>query len=149
MVEGRPAVGRPMPVWCEEKNMKVTKKQLREAAKTRLEKRVADWACSIADDYDGDPCRPLREVLQHGCASGVVTPLIYYKDTERFYRRYEAEIWDLVADCAARRGERTFSFLVNLNRDQPGGYTQVANMLAWFGFEEAAYNLASALKVIE
>ena len=50
---------------------------------------------SIRDTYDIDT---LREIRDHGCASGAAHDHIYYRDTIKFYDEYQDEIVDYIED---------------------------------------------------
>ena len=50
---------------------------------------------SVRDSYDIDT---LREIRDHGCASGVAHAHIYYSDTIKFFDEYEDEIIEYIAD---------------------------------------------------
>ena len=50
---------------------------------------------TIKDQYDLDT---LREIVEHGCQSGVATNHIYYYQTRRFYDQHEEEIVEYVSD---------------------------------------------------
>ena len=47
----------------------------------------------IVETYDIDT---LREIRDHGCASGVAHDHIYYRDTIKFYDSYQDEIVDYI-----------------------------------------------------
>jgi len=130
-----------------------TKKQVMSVAQTGLEKAVAEWLCDRADDYDGDPCGPLRDLFQGGCMSGMVSHLVYYCDTVPFYEQHKADIWALGIEQAEDFGNKNvFEFFAGLNvgnLGDLGDYNQVANGLAWYGFEEAARRIENALNSLD
>lgn len=81
----------------------------------------------------------IRDLLQHGCVSGMVTDLIYYKDSNAFSDKYEGEIWDLANEQMESFGEteNILQFFANLNGSKDvGSMEQFKNLLAWYGFEE-------------
>ena len=47
----------------------------------------------IKDTYDYETC---KEIVNHGCKSGVCSQHIYYADTLRFFEKYAQEITDEV-----------------------------------------------------
>ena len=51
----------------------------------------------IKDTYDYETC---KEIVDHGCQSGVCSQHIYYADTIRFFEEHEGEITDYVVDSA-------------------------------------------------
>ena len=50
---------------------------------------------SVQSSYDIDT---LREIVEHGCASGVAFDHIYYHQTLSFFDNYEDEIIEYIAD---------------------------------------------------
>lgn len=77
----------------------------------------------------------LQDVLQHGCQSGMVSGLIYYKDTLAFYNEH-------VDDIEALREETEDS----IGEPLAIGYPSY-NWLAWFGYEETARKIADELGI--
>ena len=53
----------------------------------------------LAQSQDSEDAKGILEnVLTHGCESGMVNHLIYYKDTVAYYEEHEEEIKDLVTE---------------------------------------------------
>ena len=50
---------------------------------------------NIKATYDYETC---KEIVNHGCQSGVCSEHIYYGDTIRFFETYEDEIIEFIAD---------------------------------------------------
>jgi hypothetical protein len=75
------------------------------------------------------------DLQQHGCISGMISSMIYYKDTEEFFHKYYEEIIDLKTEFEESTGE-------SLKIPH-----QVANYLAWFSFEKVSYQLANELEL--
>ena len=50
---------------------------------------------SVKESYDIDT---LREIVEHGCVSGVAHEHIYYSETLTFFDNYEDEIVEYIAD---------------------------------------------------
>jgi len=99
----------------------------------------------------------LNEVLNHGCISGTIPGLIYYRDTCKFYKKHKSAILELVSEYEDSTGEKItdliskqidystgefYSALSRYNED----YAQVYNWLAWFGFEQICYMLSDILE---
>ncbi len=80
-----------------------------------------------------DPKAFFKDLLQHGCISGMVGKLIYYKDTHAFYDNHYAEIEELREEYEESTGEP----LKTPNN--------LKNFLAWFAFEQVAYQLFVSL----
>ena len=74
----------------------------------------------------------IEDIINHGCASGIVPALVYYSDTEAFFDRHADEIFDLYNEAKAEYGEMN----IELSR----------NNLAWFGFETMAQNILYELE---
>ena len=49
----------------------------------------------IKDTYDYETC---KEIVNHGCESGVCSQHVYYGDTIKFFKTYEDEIIEFLAD---------------------------------------------------
>jgi len=109
---------------------------------TPLERACAQWLNAEARDYDSGVAGVINDLRQGGCQSGMVGELIYYTDTVKFYKRYQAEIDDLYA-----KGVREFGkdFLGDKwdDADPFARDVQNQNLLAWLGFEETCFRLAS------
>ena len=74
-----------------------------------------------------------EDLLQNGCSGGMVGSLIYYRDTEKFFDTHYEEIMELKTEFEESTGE---------TMKIPH---QLKNHLAWFGFEQTAYNLVSEI----
>ena len=81
-----------------------------------------------------DPQTFFKDLLQHGCISGMVTKLIYYKDTHDFYDKHYTEIEELREEYEESTGE-----CLPIKND-------LKNFLAWFAFEQVAYRLVSGIE---
>ncbi|WP_456440816.1 DUF7222 domain-containing protein [Psychroserpens sp.] len=75
------------------------------------------------------------DLQQHGCISGMISPLIYYKDTHQFFDDYYSEIEQLREDTEDSLGEP-----IQIKGD-------LKNTLAWFAFEETAYQMSLNLEI--
>ena len=122
--------------------MKTKLKKLN-VAETELEKAVQNWLNDKASDYDDNLMGVLNDLLQHGCISGMVGSLVYYRDTNDFYDRHQEDIDQLVYDMAEEMGYKNiYEFIASLNgAENVGGEEQHKNLLTWFAFEETARNL--------
>lgn len=123
--------------------MQQSKRLPKRQQETKLERVVRYWLNSRAADYE-DGWKGAYKDLQHGCATGIVSTLIYYSDTVKFYKRHREEIDGLLAEMldstgstvAELFGERWASY------DPLGRSEENQNLLAWFGFEETARKIA-------
>jgi len=94
----------------------------------------------IAEEQDG---LSIDEVVKHGCVSGIVSSLIYYSDTVKFYNEHEEEIWDMLEDHSRNYGsENVLEFIGGFNgAKNVGGLDQFKNLLAWWSVEETCHHL--------
>ena len=121
--------------------MKLTLSNVRELksnSTSSLFKRVCNYVIDRWGDYN-DKKYIFTDVLNHGCQSGVVTELIYYSDTVRFYKQYRQEINDLLYDAMNGTGLYAPFELFGDKWDKEDPLAQDdfnQNLLAWFGFEE-------------
>ena len=85
----------------------------------------------------------LDEVMEHGCVSGIVSSLIYYADTVKFYNRHEEEIWELLEDHSQSYGsDNVLEFIGSFNgAKHVGDLEQFKNLLAWWSVEETIRTL--------
>ena len=126
---------------------RLTKLSVRKAATTRLEKNVVAWWLEHSDGYEG-LMGPLGDLFRGGCASGVVGHLIYHTDTLAFYKKYKGEIAVLLQRELAETGCTIAELLPDWDTSDPLCLdTQNQNLLAWFGFETAARDLAGKLEL--
>ena len=80
----------------------------------------------------------IEDTAEHGCAGGTVSELIYYADTEAFYKKYKEEIWQRLSDIADDMGEPSILHLIvtfNGSKDV-GSELQLRNLLAWWACED-------------
>lgn len=126
--------------------MKLTKENVEKLkGKSALTDYVLDYVLDRWDDYD-DKKVIFSDVLEHGCQSGVVTSLIYYDDTTKFYDNYRDEINALLYDLMAETGIYNPSELFGdkWDREDPLVLDVLnKNLLAWFAFEETLRQIAS------
>lgn len=132
----------------------MTIKQLKEninqlKGMSKLHKRVINDIISDSKDYDGNFIEKLRarcECVNEGCANGMVSNLIYYKDTVPFFKKYIVEIGYLLNDLRENIGMTIYE-LKDFDREDIFCRTiHNQNQLAWFGYEEVSMQL---LEVIE
>lgn len=97
-----------------------------------IRKIVAQEA--LDHSYD-DPKNFFCDLLSHGCASGMIGSLIYYRDTHKFFDLHYSEIEELRYEYEDNLGEP-----LQIKGD-------LKNFFAWFAFEETAYRLAHELEL--
>ena len=87
---------------------------------------------SVRDSYE---IETLREIVEHGCVSGVAHQHIYYSDTIKFFDEYEDEIIEYIADTLG--GE----FNEELWTNNPCNITGYKNDTVWTFVELVASQL--------
>lgn len=118
-------------------------KRLRRDSDNKLFRHVCSWVIERWSDYSNKDYI-FRDVLEHGCVSGVVSELIWYSQTTAFYKRYREEINELLKDCMYSTGLYSMKDLFGKNWDDEDPLiidTHNQNLLAWFGFEETLRNI--------
>ena len=84
----------------------------------KLEKAVINI---ILEEGHDDTIGYIENINNYGCASGCVSALIYYSDTESFFDKYSNEILELLNDFNTEVREINFEI--------------TKNNLSWFAFE--------------
>jgi hypothetical protein len=79
----------------------------------------------------------LADLLQHGCASGMVGELCYYKSTHAFYDYFYNEIEEM-----RERHEDDLGEPIKIKGD-------LKNFFAWLAFEETTRELAQQVLELE
>ena len=88
---------------------------------SELKNAVIEIALNNIDNYDNG-VDYFEDIISHGCASGIVSELIYYYQTEKFFNTHMDEIFNLYYDLIEEFGQID----IELNK----------NNLAWLAFEE-------------
>ena len=115
-----------------EKNIKKELLNIKEETDNRLSKAVIDDILNMTDT-DEEIVDYMNNVISHGCISGVVSSLIYYCDTKKFFKEYIEEIFDLMNEYKENCGEYPN---IELN----------SNNIAWFGYEIICCELLNQLE---
>lgn len=98
--------------------------------RTKLEKEVA------SDLLDEEEILVyMKDIITHGCISGMVGNLIYHDDTEKFFISYMADIFELFNEVQEELGEYPFSTPLN------------ADTMAWFGYEETVRSFLEEMEI--
>lgn len=101
---------------------------------------ILDGYCE--DDYTlEDVC---QDVCNHGCQSGLIGELIYYRDTVAFFEEFKDEINELLAETMGEfGGSQKDIFGDKWDSDDPLALEDFnKNLLAWFAFEEITRRIA-------
>lgn len=126
-------------------------KKIRKETNNLLTKKVCGYVVEHWSSYS-DKKHIFTDVLYYGCQSGIVSNLLYHKDTLAFYQRFKQEINSLLYDVMASTGLYSPSSLFGDkwdNEDPLVIETQNQNLLAWFGFEETLRNIGSNFHELE
>jgi uncharacterized protein YggL (DUF469 family) len=117
-------------------------------SKNKLAEHVENWVNEQKEDYDSIE-GVFNDLFYGGCQSGIVTHLIYYSDTQKFYKRYKQSIAKLLQDTMNDTGLNVAELFGDKwdNTDPLVLETNNQNLLAWFGFEETARQLANELQI--
>mgnify|MGYP003297021156 CR=1 FL=1 len=91
-----------------------------------LRNRVIKIALDNIDRYE-DGTKYFEDILSYGCQSGLVSELIYYYQTEKFFDQYADEIFELYNELVSECGQID----MELNK----------NNLSWLAFEETLRSL--------
>lgn len=111
-----------------------------------LMKKVITILKSKAKDYSS--LKPLyNDVLNNGLQSGIISDLIYYKDTLAFYKKYKSEIVGLLNEAVYSSGLNVEDlFGSKWDRQDPFAQeTNNQNLLCWFAFEETTRQLKNIM----
>jgi len=90
---------------------------------------------TIKATYDYDQC---KEIVDHGCQSGVCSQHIYYGDTTKFFDRYENEVIHWLTD---QLGDDIIEEIWNQNPGHINGYK---NDIVWSFIEMVAASVVDA-----
>ena len=84
---------------------------------------------TIIDTYDYETC---KEIVNHGCRSGVCSQHIYYGDTIEFFTKYPDEITGFIRDCLGTE------VIKEIFAENDGNLDQYMNDLTWTFIELVA-----------
>ena len=96
--------------------------------------------CIIKDTYDYETC---KEIVEHGCVSGVAHDHIYYKDTLSFFDKYEDEMAEYITDTL---GSEALEDIWTQNTCNIQGYQ---NDVTWSFIELVAMSIVDGVDSLE
>lgn len=111
--------------------LEITRKQLQSIIDTKPNSLKAFVAQEALDYHDIQDF--FSDLQQYGCISGMIGSLIYYTDTHQFFDDFYYDIEQLREETEENLGEP-----IHIKGD-------LKNTLAWFAFEETAYQLSLEL----
>ena len=92
---------------------------------------------SIRDTYE---IEDLKEIVNHGCQSGVCFKHIYYGDTISFFDKYEDEIYSELEECFG------VDTLVQLFTEADASLTHYKNSVVWLYIEHVCSIVLTTLE---
>lgn len=98
-----------------------------------LKDDVIDILLNHIEDYEEEKGF-LEEVLQYGCASGIVPELIYYSETKCFFIKHMEEIFEIYNEVKD-----------NLSTD----FEVDSNSLSWLAFEYMVSEIYNEVTIAE
>ena len=126
-------------------------KEIKRNSDSPLTKRVCNYVIGRWSDYN-DKKYIFTDVLHNGCCSGVISELIYYYDTVRFYKQYRREINEMLYNIMNETGLYAPSELFGDKWDKEDPLAQDdfnQNLLAWFGFEVTLRNIGYNFETLQ
>ena len=126
---------------------KFTKKALRELKKvnqfnTKLEKRVINDLLNTGLTTE-ELKDHIKDIVQCGCISGIVSSLVYYSDTTRFFNCYRKEILSMLQD-PDKNIYSEYTYLL----DQKKYSVSEKNYLSWFAYDNTVIRIAFYFNLI-
>lgn len=100
-------------------------------SESELKNKVIEIALDNIDRYE-DGLDYFDDILTYGCQSGMVSELIYYYQTEKFFDQYADEIFELYNELVSECGQID----MELNK----------NNLSWLAFEEIIRDLYNEIE---
>ena len=93
----------------------------------------------ILDELEGieddEILSTVEEMVTYGCQSGIVSALITYSDTEKFFDNHANEIFELIEDMRQEG-------IIDMNN-----FELSKNNLAWFAFETIAQEIYQEMEI--
>jgi len=84
----------------------------------------------------------IANVAEQGCISGIVSELIYYSDTIKFYNENEELIWEILFDCAESMDTSILTMLDSHNKNVMSPCV-FKNLCVWFAVDMTAIKICN------
>ena len=126
-------------------------RKIKSETDNKLTRYVCNYVINEWHDYD-DKTNIFKDVLYHGCVSGVVGTLVWYSQTVAFYKKYRNEINELLKDLMDGTGLYSMKDLFGNRWDDEDPLiidSHNQNLLAWFGFEETLRNVGQNFEQLQ
>ena len=92
---------------------------------------------TIKATYDYDQC---KEIVDHGCESGVCSQHIYYGDTVKFFETYPDEITERIKDTLG------VEVITDNYKENDGNWDAHMNDLTWMFIELVAMSVVDDME---
>ena len=130
----------------ETKTFKQKLEAIKETTSSRLKEAVIDSVLNYYED-DEEINGYFEDLQRGGCQSGMVSELIYYKDTNDFFDEHEDEIEDLITSNMDMLGTETRPLFIESLNGTAESITQEKNLLSWFAYEETAREIYEEITI--
>ena len=101
-----------------------------------LKHEVAEIIMDQVDGLDNEEIlSTVEEMVTYGCQSGIVSALITYSDTEKFFDNHSNEIFELLENMRQEG-------IIDMNN-----FTLSKNNLSWFAFETIAQEIYQEMEI--
>lgn len=110
---------------------------------------MGNWLTERAEDNECGRLDVALRVMEHGCVSGVVPELIYYRDTTAFFKQHRREITALLVEDMQSQGVKSPADFFGDKWDVGDPFArgvQNRNLLAWYGFETVVFQFEQAFE---
>ena len=127
--------------------MKFTKKALNELKRdkdfnNRVERKVINDLLNTGLTTE-ELKDHIKDIVQCGCISGIVSSLVYYSDTTRFFNCYRQEILTMLTD-PDKNIYSEYTYLL----DQKKYSVSEKNDLSWFAYDNTVIRIAFYFNLI-
>ena len=112
--------------------MRINKMNINEMKKG-MDKKSLKWYVLNSISKEDNIKEYIEGVLNHGCVSGYVTDLVYYNQTDKFFKNHYNEILKLLQN--------------DINECSQVSFELNANNLSWFAYEETLRAIAYELEM--
>ena len=103
-------------------------------------KTIKQWVLeTYSNDHDNNE---IKDIAEHGCASGCAIGLIYYYETVKFHDEFEQQIWDMLYEDAQDQCITTIELIAQFNgQNNVCSMDSFKNLLAWYAVERVCHEI--------
>jgi hypothetical protein len=84
----------------------------------------------------------ISDVAKHGCVNGIVSELIYYRDTVKFYDENEELVWQILFACAESMDTSILKMLDSHDKNIMS-LCAFKNLCVWFAVDMTAIKICN------